>query len=202
MRAPDVALRRSVWLCVPVLVLGLASASFAAPGDKERGATAPAVGVRLAQQKGAPEKGAPAKAAEEPAAWAVSCTDQVQQKFTCEMTQSLIDQKTQAQVMLISIKNTATGDAKAMLIRMFHGVYLPTGVSVKVDSGQATPIAFQKSDRFGVYAALPLTDRIVADMKKGKDLRFSLQVNQGESLELVARLNGFGPAFDRISAMQ
>jgi invasion protein IalB len=181
----------------------MASGSFAAPGDNERAAAVPASGTRIAQQKGAPEKAPPAKGpAEEPAAWAVSCSDQGQQKFTCEMTQSLIDQKTQAQVMLISIKNTSTGDAKAMLIRMFHGVYLPTGVSVKIDSGQATPIAFQKSDRFGVYAALPLTDRIVADMKKGKDLRFSLQVNQGESLELVARLNGFGPAFDKISAMQ
>lgn len=38
-------------------------------------------------------------------------------------------------------------------------------------------------------------------MKKGKDLKFGLQVNQGEPSEIVARLNGFGPAYDRITSM-
>lgn len=69
----------------------------------------------------------------------------------------LIDQKSNSQVMLISIKKVTGGDANAMLIRFFHGVFLPPGVSVKVDGGQPTAIAFQKSDRLGVYAALPLT---------------------------------------------
>jgi invasion protein IalB len=117
------------------------------------------------------------------------------------MTQSLIDQKSNVQVVLISIKAVATGESKAMLVRFFHGVYLPTGVSIKVDGGPSTPLAFQKSDRLGVYAALPLTDKIVAEMKRGKGLRLSVQINQGEPLEVVARLNGFGPAFDRINSM-
>jgi invasion protein IalB len=167
--------------------------------------------IRLAQQgKAAPKAAAPAPAAnapapagqgDEPAAWAVTCTDQGQKKFTCEMTQALIDQKTNNQVMFLSIRNTATGESKALLVRLFHGVYLPTGVSIKVDGGQPTAVAFQKSDRFGVYAALPLTDKIVAEMKRGTELKFSLQINQGEPLDLIARLNGFGPAYDRLSSM-
>ena len=118
------------------------------------------------------------------------------------MTQTLIDQKTNAQIMLLSIKSTVSGDAKALLVRLFHGVYLPAGVSIQIDGGQPAPIAFQKSDQFGVYAALPLTDRIVADMKRGKDLKVSLQINQNQPLELTARLGGFGPAYERISSVK
>lgn len=182
------------------------SISFASAGSGDRPAPPGPSTLRLAQQgkappAKAPEAKAPEKAAEAPAAWAVTCTDQAQKKFTCEMTQSLIDQKSNVQIVLISIKSVATGESKAMLVRFFHGVYLPTGVSVRIDGGQATPIAFQKSDRLGVYAALPLNDKLIADMKKGKELRLSVQINQGEPLEVVARLNGFGPAYDRLSSV-
>jgi invasion protein IalB len=204
MHAIDRSLRLFAHAIVPLLALSLAGAALASGGSGPAGTRAGA-DVKLAQQKGAPAKTPQPQPqqqpAEEPAAWAVSCTDQGQKKFTCEMTQSLIDQKSKMQIVLISIKGTATGESKAMLIRFFHGVYLPTGVSVKVDSGQATPIAFQKSDRFGVYAALPLTDKIIADMKRGKDLKFSVQINQGEPLEVAARLTGFGPAYDRLSSI-
>ena len=114
----------------------------------------------------------------------------------------MIDQKSNAQILLISIKHATAGEANAMLLRFFHGVYLPGGVSLQIDGGQATQIVFQKSDRLGVYAALPLTDRIVADMKRGKDLKLSVQINQNEPLQLVARLNGFGPAYDKINSLQ
>jgi invasion protein IalB len=213
MRPFDRRLRLLVHIVAPLVALSLTGASLAASGGGDLAAASASPGVKLAQQGKAspsapPAKGAPAQPQppaqpqQEAAAWAVTCTDQGQKKFTCEMTQSLIDQKSNMQILLISIKSVATGESKAMLVRFFHGVYLPTGVSVKVDNGQATPIAFQKSDRLGVYAALPLTDRIVADMKRGKDLRFSVQINQGEPLEVVGRLTGFGPAYDRLSSMQ
>ena len=211
MRAPCVCRPWLARIAAAVLAAGQAYPVWAAGNlGGPTGVRQPAdLGLKLAQQgkpapAAPPAKGAPAPAApaQEPAAWAVNCTDQGQQKFTCEMTQNLIDQKTSAQVMLISIKSVTTGKSKAMLVRLFHGVYLPSGLSVKIDNGQPAPIAFQKSDRLGVYAALPLTDKLVADLKKGKELKFGLQVNQGEPLELIARLNGFGPAFDRISSMQ
>lgn len=216
-------MRKSVSRCArfalasaPLLALSLAGAALASDAGARSASTRDTGSVKLAQQGKAPAKGAaPAKSeqpqapapappgqTEEPAAWAVNCTDQGQKKLTCEMTQSLVDQKSRAQVAFISIRGATGGAAKVMLVRFFHGVFLPAGVSVKVDAGQPAPLVFQKSDRLGVYAALPLTDRLVADMKKGKDLKFGLQINQGEPFEVAARLNGFGPAFDRVSSMQ
>lgn len=154
------------------------------------------------QEKQPPKQATPPPAAQEASAWAVTCSDRSQNKFQCEMTQVLLDQQTRRQVLLISIKNSATGDAKIMLVRVVHGVYLPSGLSIKVEKGQPIVIAFQKSDQAGVYAALPLTDKLIADMRKGKDLTFSMEVEQGKPLELVARLFGFGPAFDRLNSVR
>ena len=201
----------SVRMLAPLVAVCWAGIALGASGGGEHVATPSRPGSQVAQQakpapsppaKTAPATGAPAQPAAEASAWAVNCTDRGQPRFTCEMTQALIDQKTNAQIMLLSIKSVADGDAKALLVRLFHGIYLPAGVSIQIDGGTPAPIVFQKSDQFGVYAALPLTDRIVADMKRGKDLKFSLQINQNEPLEVVARLNGFGPAFDRISSVK
>ena len=199
----------SVCMLTPLVAVCWAGIAFGAGG--EHFATPSRSGPQFAQQakpaptapaKPAPAAGAPTQPAAEVSAWAVNCTDRGQPRFTCEMTQALIDQKTKAQILLLSIKSVVSGDGKALLIRLFHGVYLPAGVSIQIDGGQPTPVAFQKSDQFGVYAALPLTDRIVADMKRGKDLKFSLQINQNEPLEVIARLGGFAPAYDRVSSVK
>jgi len=185
----------------------MSTAALAASPAARNGGPAPAGGspnATLAQSPAAKQNTAQATSAapaSEPAAWAVNCTDQIQGKFACEMTQNIVDQKSGGQILLISIKGVSGGGATAMLIRMFHGVYLPTGLSVKIDGGKATAIAFQKSDQLGVYAALPLDDKLIAELKKGKELKFSAQINQGQPLDINGRLNGFGPAYDKISSL-
>lgn len=157
-----------------------------------------ACGPGLAQKK---DEKAKAPEPQQASAWAVSCSD-VQKTFQCEMTQVLLDQATRRQLMLISIKNSSTGDAKVMLVRVIHGVYLPSGVSIAVDKGKPNALAFQKSDSAGVYAALPLTDKLVDEMKKGTELGFSMELEQGKPIQMVARLFGFGPAFERLSSVR
>ena len=151
-----------------------------------------------------PATPAPAGAADAPAeavaAWAVSWSDRVQGKFQCEMTQSIVDQNSRGQIILIAVRPPSDGGAKVMLFRVGHGVYLPAGLNLKIDSGTATPIPFQKSDQLGVYAALPLTDPMIADLKKGKEMKIAIELNKGQPAEIGAPLNGFGPAFERVSS--
>ena len=144
---------------------------------------------------------APDAKADAPAAWSVNCSDRQQGKFVCEMTQMIVDQRG-GQVMLISIKGVTGGTSNAMLLRVGHGVYLPAGVSVRIDGGPPAQIAFQKSDQSGVYAGLPLDDKLVAELRKGTDLKLSIQINQGEPVEITARLNGFGTAYDRVNSLR
>jgi invasion protein IalB len=157
-------------------------------------------------QQAAPAKGAapaPSPAAQPaPSAWAVTCTDQLKPQFSCEMTQNILDQQSGGQVVLLSVKPSSDGGAPAMIVRALHGVYLPAGLSLKVDNGAATALPFQKSDRLGVYAALPLTSQIVGDMKKGAEIHLSMQLNKDQPFVIIARLNGFGPAYDKISQLK
>jgi invasion protein IalB len=160
----------------------------------------PADKPKPAAQAGAP---AAAPAAEAPAAsWAVSCNDRAQGKLVCEMTQIIVEQTTRREVMLISVKSASDGPSSAMLFRLFHGVYLPSGITVAVDGASPTQVAFQKSDALGVYAALPLTDKLVADMGKGKTLVIKAELNKGEPLDLTALLNGFGPALEKVRSVK
>ena len=83
-------LRHFIQVAAPLFALILVSPVFA--GGSETIATSANSGIKLAQQgKAAPAapKGAQPPsppAAEESAAWAVTCSNQVQNKFICEMT--------------------------------------------------------------------------------------------------------------------
>ena len=135
-------------------------------------------------------------------AWAVSCSDRVQGKFTCTMTQNIVDQKTRRLLVRISVQGAGEGKSNAMLFRLFHGVYLPAGLKVAIDKGRGIPVEFQKSDRSGVYAALPLKERVVARMKRGTTLGLNFQINKGKALDIAASLKGFSQALDRINSLK
>ena len=103
--------------------------------------------------------------------------------------------------MLISIKTTKGSKSSAMLFRLFHGVYLPAGLIVKIDNGKSQPILFQKSDRFGVYAALPLSPKLISKMQRGQRLHVILQINKGQPIELTGSLAGFSQAYNKIQTL-
>lgn len=193
----------------------LATDAAAAPPDNSPARNSPTHESpryeRLAQQtKTAPSTGAapPATAAQpqaapQVAAWSVSCTDRTADaKLSCEMTQSVIEAQSQTQLLLLSVKPTSAGGGTALLIRAFHGVYIPSGLTVRVDKGNPTPLAFQKSDQLGLYAALPLSSALVTDLKRGKEITITLELNKGEPLNIVALLTGFGQSYDKILAMR
>lgn len=192
-----------------VVCFGVASAAIASIGGAHAATPADAGAIRLAQvqpktkqAQPAAAPAAPAAAPGEPTAWAVTCSNQTQNKLVCEMTQNIVEQKSGGQIALISIKGTADGNATAMLLRLFHGVFLPAGISVRIDGAAPVPLQFQKSDRLGVYAALPLTDKLLGDLKKGKELKLVAQINQGEEMQISGSLVGFGPAFDKVNSIK
>ena len=101
----------------------------------------------------------------------------------------------------LEAKQPSDAKGNVMLFRLFHGVYLPAGLSVKVDKGSSSRIVFQKSDRFGVYAALPLKNALANKMSRGGKLHIGLQVNKGKTIDVAASLKGFKQALVRINAL-
>src|SRR5262245_20810215 len=166
------------------------------------GNPASGTGSQVAQKgKAAPaEKASAAPDAQQQETWAVNCSNRGGTGFACEMTQAIIDGKSRALILLISIKTPQANSQPAVLFRSIHGVYLPAGLTVSVDGGSVSNLEFQKSDQLGAYAALPLGSKHIDDLKRGKELVVAMQINKGEKVELRAPLRGFGAAFDRITA--
>ena len=144
----------------------------------------------------------PAKAASPASAWAVTCSDRFRQKFQCEMTQNLINGKTRRSIVFISIKGTREGDGQAMLFRLFHGVYIPSGLWLSIDGKGGKLLPFQRTDAAGVYAARPLDKAFVNSLRRGRAINLKIEVEKGKPLELNAALRGFSQAFDRISKIR
>lgn len=157
-------------------------------------------------------KSSPKKEGEKPAAvaagqsattpaadsWAVKCSNQAGGVFACDMVQAIVDSRSGVVLMLISINKPPQPGLPAILFRAVHGTYLPAGLSFAIEGKKATRLDFQKSDAAGVYAALPLTAEIVADLKKATEIVLESELNKGEKLTLKAPLAGFGPAYDRV----
>ncbi len=171
-------------------------AKSTATAKKEDGGAKTAQGAGKADTKAA----APAAPAAPSSAWAVTCTDRGG-SFVCEMTQSVIEQKSRRQLLLMSVKHSKDSKGSAMLFRLPHGIYIPAGVTVKIDGGKASKLEFQKSDQYGIYAALPLSADLLGAMKKGKELDIDVEINKGQPFQLKGQLTGFGPAYDKITSL-
>jgi invasion protein IalB len=151
-----------------------------------------------AQPAAAPNQPAP----NQPAPWAVTCSDRAGGKLICEMSQNVIEDKTRRQLLFLSIRNASDDASPVLLIRAFHGLYLPAGLNLGIDQGKPTPVPFQKSDQAGIYAALPLSEALVGELKKGKELRIAMQLQKEQPLEIKVPLTGFPAAFDKVRTVK
>ena len=195
-------------------ITSVGSAAVTGRLEVELAASLPQRAVLLAQQPPAKKGGtaqtppaAPAPAAPGPdasavAAWSVSCSDRDQGKLVCEMTQNVVEARSRTQLVLLSVKSVAEGGSAALLMRVFHGVFLPSGIKLRIDNGQPSALQFQKSDQFGVYAALPLTPALLTEFRRGKEIKVGLEANKGEPLDITALLTGFGTAYDRVMSVK
>lgn len=143
---------------------------------------------------------APAPAAEQ-VAWAWRCTNQTQNKAGCEMSQTIVDRNGRVQA-LITVSKASDGATSVMVFRIPHGAYLPSGLSVVIDDAPPLALPFQKSDPQGVYAALPMSDKVLSDLRKARQFKLVVQINKGEDLPIAGSLAGFGAVYDRIQAMR
>lgn len=159
---------------------------------------APPAAKKDAAPAAAPNQPAP----NQPAPWAVTCSDRAGGKLICEMTQNVIEDKTRRQLLLLSIRNASDDASPVLVIRAFHGLYLPAGLNLGIDQGKPTPVPFQKSDQAGIYAALPLSEALVGELKKGKELRVAMQLQKDQPLEIKVPLTGFPAAFDKVRSVK
>ena len=67
---------------------------------------------------------------------------------------------------------------------------------MKVDNGTPEKQAIQTCTNFGCFVAMTLTDKFIAAMRTGSELKLTVQDANKKPIDMSLPLLGFGPAFD------
>ncbi len=150
-------------------------------------------------------KPADAKTAEakqpEGAPWMVNCSSAgATTDLECQVSQNLTESKTGQRVLTLTVRRQGEKGELALLLALPHGLYLPSGVSYQIDSGEKATAAVQTSDQNGAYAVVPLSSALLGALKAGTTLNIGMEALTRKPLTIPVPLKGFTAAVDKMQA--
>lgn len=159
------------------------------------------VGAGLFASHGLAQTADPAAAAPEapanPQPWTISCAGQgAEGKLACSMTQRLVAKTSGQRVLSISIVRASSGYNATLSLP--HGLLLPEGVQTWIDEGERTKYPITTADQNGSYASVPMSNALIASMKKGTILNVLVKSVSGDEVIFQLSLNGFTAALDKV----
>lgn len=86
-------------------------------------------------------------------------------------------------------------DGKKVL-RVFAplGVLLPRGLGLSIDGRNVGPVPFVRCSMYGCYAQIPLEDKLIDQLKGGKQAVFIIYQTEEAGIGIPVSLAGFGQA--------
>jgi invasion protein IalB len=140
---------------------------------------------------------APAQAPDgPPAAWRVECSGDGK-TLDCRAVQQVFHRETRQLVVSLVVRPAADGKTGAMVVTLPLGLNLTEPIMVKVDNGPPERQAIQTCTNVGCFVAMTVTDKLVAAMRTGSELKITVQDANKKPVEMSLPLLGFGPAFDK-----
>jgi invasion protein IalB len=141
---------------------------------------------------------APAQQAPEspPAAWRVECSGDGK-TLDCRAFQQVFHRESRQLLVSAAVRPSADGKSGAMVMTLPLGLNLTEPVSVKVDNGTPERQAIQTCTNVGCFVAMTLTDKLVAAMRTGSELKITVQDANKKPIDMSLPLLGFGIAFDK-----
>jgi invasion protein IalB len=140
---------------------------------------------------------APAQAPDgPPAAWRVECTGDGK-TLDCRTVQQVFQRDTRQLVLSAVVRPAADLKTGAMVLTLPLGLNLTEPVAVKVDNGAAERQPIQTCTNVGCFVAMTLTDKMIAAMRTGSELKITVQDANKKPIDMGLPLLGFGPAFDK-----
>jgi invasion protein IalB len=101
--------------------------------------------------------------------------------------------------MLLSVAVRPANDGKsgALVMTLPLGLNLTEPVLLKVDNGTPEKQSIQTCTNVGCFVAMTLSDKLLAAMRTGTDLKITVQDANKKPIEMGLPLLGFGLAFDK-----
>jgi invasion protein IalB len=150
------------------------------------------------------EKKAPAPAAPEPMSvqlpaqgWVVNCATATE-GLVCKASQSIVVAQSGQLLVAVSVAKLNGTAGYAMSLLLPHGIFLPAGTSVQIDAESAQAVVIESCDQRGCYANLPITEKVLTAMRKGKALAVMFQNLAKDNVKIQLPLAGFPDAIKKL----
>jgi invasion protein IalB len=145
---------------------------------------------RLASAQQAPEQPQP------PAAWRVECTGDGK-TLDCRAVQQVFHRESRQLLLSVAVRPAADGKSGALVMTLPLGLNLTEPVLLKIDNGTPEKQSIQTCTNVGCFVAMTLTDKLIAALRAGSDLKVTVQDASKKPIEMGLPLLGFGLAFDK-----
>ena len=121
-------------------------------------------------------------------------------KQLCRISQNLVVEKggKQQRLLTVAIRPKQGSLGYAMLFALPHGLHLPSGVEISIDSRKPKKLVIQTSDARGAYTGTNLDSELLASMKQGSKMTVKMVTNARKKVGLAVKLDGFTAAYDKL----
>ena len=132
-------------------------------------------------------------------AWTVQCANQQQGEKSlriCQMSQSLVQQKTKQRVLTFSLGITDKG-AKGTLVMPF-GLLLSEGFRIQIADEEVLKGAFRTCLPAGCIAEVEIPDETIKKLEAADAASVLMTATSGQSVKTNVSLKGFTAAYQRL----
>src|ERR1700704_670748 len=131
-----------------------------------------------------------------PAAWRVECSGDGK-TLECRAIQQVFHRESRQLLVSLAVKPAADGKTGAMIVQLPLGLNLTEPITLKVDNGAPDKQAIQTCTNVGCFVAMTVTDKLLAAMRTGSELKLTMQDANKKPVDIGLPLLGFGLAFDK-----
>ena len=133
---------------------------------------------------------------EAPVAWRVECSGDGKM-LECRAVQAIFQRETRQLLASVVVRQPSNAKTPVMMIQLPLGLNLTEPIAIKVDSGPPERQPIQTCTNIGCFVGMPVSDKLLASMRAGKELKLTLFDVNKKPIEIALPLLGFGLALDR-----
>ena len=119
---------------------------------------------------------------------------------SCQIIQQLLVKKSKKILMSGSIRLSGKKNSPALMLQLPHGMFIPAGIAVRVDKKPLKKTAVQTCDHRGCFTGLALDDKMLVNMKKGKNIVVAFRNLKKQTIAISLSLKGFTAAYKKLSS--
>jgi invasion protein IalB len=143
---------------------------------------------------------APAQDSSGPVPWRVECTGDGK-TLDCRAVQQIAQRDARQQIVPLAtavVRYAPDTKTAVMQILLPLGLNLTEPILIKVDNGAPEKQSIQTCNNAGCLVSMTVSDRLLAAMRTGTDLKITVQDANKKPADIALPLLGFGVAYDKV----